>query len=49
MYLKSGKTLAIAESCTGGNVAEQFTQNAGASAYFNGGVVTYAQHLKLRY
>lgn len=42
------KTLAIAESCTGGNVAEQFTQNAGASAYFNGGVVTYATESKIK-
>ncbi len=45
---ESGKTLAIAESCTGGNVAEQFTQNAGASAYFNGGVVTYATASKIK-
>ncbi|GGD25953.1 competence/damage-inducible protein A [Hyunsoonleella pacifica] len=45
---QSGKTLAIAESCTGGNVAEQFTQNAGASAYFNGGVVTYATVSKIK-
>lgn len=44
----SGKTLAIAESCTGGNVAEQFTQNAGASSYFNGGVVTYATASKIK-
>ncbi|GAL66553.1 molybdopterin binding motif CinA N-terminal domain / C-terminal domain of CinA type S [Jejuia pallidilutea] len=44
----SGKTLAVAESCTGGNVAEQFTQNAGASAYFNGGVVTYATESKIK-
>lgn len=43
-----GKTLAIAESCTGGNVAERFTQNAGASAYFNGGVVTYATESKIK-
>lgn len=45
---ESGKTLAIAESCTGGNVAERFTQNAGASAYFNGGVVTYATESKIK-
>ncbi len=45
---KSGKTLAIAESCTGGNVAERFTKNAGASAYFNGGVVTYATESKIK-
>ena len=43
-----GKTLAIAESCTGGDLAEQFTQNPGASAYFNGGVVTYATSSKIK-
>ncbi len=45
---QSGKTLAIAESCTGGDLAEQFTSNAGASAYFNGGVVTYATASKTK-
>ncbi|MDD7885210.1 competence/damage-inducible protein A [Flavivirga sp. 57AJ16] len=39
---KIGKTLSIAESCTGGTIAERFTANSGASAYFNGGVVTYS-------
>lgn len=42
-----GKTLAIAESCTGGNLAEQFTKNSGASSYFNGGVVTYSTESKV--
>ncbi|GAB1856324.1 competence/damage-inducible protein A [Flavobacteriaceae bacterium MHTCC 0001] len=45
---KLGKTLAIAESCTGGDLAEQFTKNAGASAFFNGGVVTYATDSKVK-
>ncbi|MGC6430181.1 MAG: competence/damage-inducible protein A [Jejuia sp.] len=45
---ESGQTLAIAESCTGGDLAEQFTSNAGASAYFNGGVVTYATASKTK-
>ncbi|WP_445733061.1 competence/damage-inducible protein A [Mariniflexile sp.] len=44
---KLGKTLAIAESCTGGMVAEQFTVHPGASAYFKGGVVTYATESKI--
>jgi nicotinamide-nucleotide amidase len=44
---KLGKTLAIAESCTGGRIAEQFTLNPGASAYFKGGVVTYATQSKI--
>lgn len=44
---KKGKTLAIAESCTGGTVAERFTANSGASAYFKGGVVTYSTQSKI--
>lgn len=44
---KLGKTLAIAESCTGGAVAERFTVNSGASAYFKGGVVTYSTQSKM--
>jgi nicotinamide-nucleotide amidase len=46
--IAAGKTLAVAESCTGGTIAEQFTQHAGASAYFNGGVVTYATASKIK-
>jgi nicotinamide-nucleotide amidase len=42
-----GKTLSIAESCTGGMVAEQFTTHSGASAYFKGGVVTYSTESKM--
>ncbi|WP_282031502.1 competence/damage-inducible protein A [Winogradskyella eximia] len=45
---KLGKTLAIAESCTGGRIAESFTANAGASAYFIGSVVTYATASKVK-
>ncbi|WP_194768023.1 competence/damage-inducible protein A [Tamlana sp. I1] len=44
---KIGKTLAIAESCTGGSVAERFTANPGASAYFKGGLVTYSTESKI--
>ena len=42
-----GKTLAIAESCTGGKIAEQFTVHPGASNYFKGGVVTYSTESKI--
>ncbi|WP_405569526.1 competence/damage-inducible protein A [Winogradskyella sp. Asnod2-B02-A] len=45
---KLGKTLAVAESCTGGRIAESFTANAGASAYFIGSVVTYATASKVK-
>jgi nicotinamide-nucleotide amidase len=40
-------TLAVAESCTGGKIAQQITANAGASSYFKGGVVSYATDTKI--
>ncbi|MUU77696.1 competence/damage-inducible protein A [Winogradskyella endarachnes] len=42
-----GKTLSVAESCTGGKIASSFTENAGASRYFKGSVVTYATETKV--
>ncbi|MDG1714585.1 CinA family nicotinamide mononucleotide deamidase-related protein [Lacinutrix sp.] len=41
------KTLSVAESCTGGKLAEIFTQHAGASSYFKGGLITYATQIKI--
>lgn len=41
-----GKTLATAESCTGGYIAHRLTAHAGSSAYFMGGVVSYANQVK---
>lgn len=41
-----GKTLALAESCTGGLVSSLLTDVAGASAYFLGTVVSYADTAK---
>ena len=42
----SGRTLTVAESCTGGLVARRITELAGSSAYFLGGMVTYADEAK---
>jgi len=40
------KTLAVAESCTGGQLAARFTKNPGASAYFMAGIISYATSVK---
>ena len=42
----AGRTLATAESCTGGTIASKLTALAGASEYFRGGVVAYSNEVK---
>jgi len=42
-----GKTIATAESCTGGLIAERFTTNPGASKYFKGSIVSYTKETKV--
>lgn len=43
-----GKTIAAAESCTGGMIGHILTGIAGSSAYFKGSAVTYATESKVR-
>ena len=43
---QKGKTLALAESCTGGYISHLITQIPGASEYFKGGVVSYLNEIK---
>lgn len=44
---EQGKTIATAESCTGGKIAQVLTSVAGASNYFRGSVVSYATDTKI--
>ncbi|MCR5132018.1 MAG: CinA family protein [Prevotella sp.] len=41
-----GKTLATAESCTGGRIAEAIISVPGASNYFKGGIISYTNEVK---
>lgn len=47
MKLKAkGMSLAVAESCTGGLIAQRLTSIPGSSAYFNRGLVLYSNQAK---
>lgn len=43
---EKGQTLGTAESCTGGYIAQLITSVPGSSAYFKGGIVSYANEVK---
>ena len=42
----SGKTLATAESCTGGGIGAAITAVSGSSAVFKGGIISYCNEIK---
>jgi len=46
LLIEQGKTLSLAESCTGGNISHLLTSVPGSSAYFKGGVVSYDNSVK---
>ncbi len=46
LLVEKSKTLATAESCTGGNIAKMLTSIAGSSRYFVGSVVSYNLRVK---
>lgn len=45
---EKGMTYSVAESCTGGRIASEITQNAGASSAFMGGIIPYDTRLKTK-
>jgi len=49
LLTRQGKTLALAESCTGGFIANQITNVPGASAVFPGGIVAYSNDAKRKF
>lgn len=48
LLLKTGTTIAVAESCTGGLVASKLTDIPGISAVFDRGLVTYSNRSKVQ-
>lgn len=46
IFRLAGKTLATAESCTGGGIGNALTAVCGASAVYKGGVVSYCNEIK---
>ena len=47
LLTQQGATIAVAESCTGGHIADRLTNISGSSAYFERGVVTYSNASKV--
>lgn len=48
LLIARGWTLATAESCTGGLMGHAITNVSGSSAYFKGGIISYANEVKQR-
>jgi nicotinamide-nucleotide amidase len=48
LLIQRGETLAVAESCTGGGLGAMLTETPGSSDYFLGGIITYANQVKVK-
>ena len=46
---RQGKTLATAESCTGGYLGKLLTDVPGSSDFYRGGIISYSNELKIRH
>jgi len=49
LMLERGLSLAVAESCTGGLLGSAITGQDGASGYFKGGILSYANEVKVEH
>ena len=47
LLIEKGKTIATAESCTGGYIAHLLTSRPGSSAFYLGGFVSYDNQVKV--
>lgn len=47
LLIQSGETLAVAESCTGGQLGDRITSVSGSSHYFLGGILAYSNAAKV--
>ncbi|MBR3628709.1 MAG: CinA family protein [Elusimicrobia bacterium] len=48
MLIETKRTVSVAESCTGGMIAERITNTPGSSMCFKQSVVTYSNEAKMR-
>lgn len=46
LLIKNRKTIATAESCTGGLIGDRLTNISGSSLYYKGGIVAYSNSVK---
>ena len=47
LLIDNDRTLAVAESCTGGQLGMQITATPGSSKYFLGGIISYSNDVKI--
>ena len=47
LLVRTGRTVAVAESCTGGLMSARLTERGGSSEYFVGGAVVYSNEAKV--
>ncbi|MFM6948109.1 MAG: competence/damage-inducible protein A [Aquirufa sp.] len=49
LLIENKANIAVAESCTGGYLGHKFTSISGSSAYFKGGILAYANEVKINF